>query len=48
MRFELDSAMIAALRSDTSLQFGTDHAGYPYTSQVPAETIQSLLGDLSD
>jgi len=46
MRFELSNGMIAALRDGASLVFGTDHAGYPYTNEVPAKTRQALLKDL--
>ena len=46
MRFELTSEMIDALRSGAALSFGTDHAGYPYTTEVAGETHQALLQDL--
>lgn len=46
MRFELSDNMIESLRSGAGLFFGTDHAGYPYTSEVNSETRQSLVGDL--
>ena len=46
MRFELTAAMKEALRNGAALTFGTDHAGYPYTSEVPEETRQALLQDL--
>ena len=46
MRFELSDDMIESLRSGAGLSFGTDHAGYPYTSEVNSKTRQSLLGDL--
>jgi hypothetical protein len=46
MRFELSSGMISALRGGASLVFGTDHAGYPYTTEVPAQTREALLKDL--
>jgi len=45
MRFELGSDMITKLRAGAGLAFGTDHAGYPYTSEVPAETREALLKD---
>jgi hypothetical protein len=47
MRFELDEAMIAALRDGAGLEFGTDHAGYPYTAEAEGDTIKSLVNDLS-
>jgi len=47
MRFELSGEMINALRNNACLAFGTDHAGYPYTSEVSAETQIALLQDLA-
>ena len=47
MRFELDSAMITALREGAALSFGCDHAGYPYETEVSAETKAALLQDLA-
>jgi len=46
MRFELTAEMIAALRGGAGLSFGTNHAGYPYTVQVSAESRAALLEDL--
>ena len=46
MRFELDRKMISALRAGTGLAFGTDHAGYPYTTEVSLEVREALLKDL--
>ena len=46
MRFELSAEMIAGLRGGAGLTFGTDHAGYPYTIEVPEETRRALLQDL--
>jgi hypothetical protein len=46
MRFELAGEMISALRAGSALTFGTDHAGYPYTCEAPAATLEALLGDL--
>jgi len=46
MRFELSTEMINALRSGARLSFGTDHAGYPYETDVSAETREALLKDL--
>jgi hypothetical protein len=48
MRFELSGEMIAGLREDTGLTFGTDHAGYPYRAEVDPETRASLIADLED
>ncbi|MDH3923442.1 MAG: DUF3501 family protein [Xanthomonadales bacterium] len=47
MRFELDEAMIAALREGAGLEFGTNHAGYPCTAEAEGDTIKSLVNDLS-
>jgi len=46
MRFELSGEMIAALRASAGLESGTDHAGYPYATDVSAETREALLKDL--
>lgn len=46
MRFELSHDMITALRAGSSLVFGTDHAGYPYTTEVHAKTRLALVKDL--
>ena len=47
MRFELDDAAIAALRSGAALAFGCDHPGMRETlNPVPAETRAALLADL--
>ena len=47
MRFELSDGMIEALRGGGALNFGTDHAGYPYETEVSAETKTALLEDLA-
>lgn len=47
MRFELTADMIASLREGAGLSFGTDHAGYPYTTEVPERTREALLRDLA-
>ena len=46
MRFELSTEMINALRSGARLSFGSAHAGYPYETDVSAETREALLKDL--
>mgnify|MGYP001821620290 FL=1 len=46
MRFELDESMIAALHDGAGLAFGTDHAGYPYTTEVPPQAREALIRDL--
>jgi hypothetical protein len=47
MRFELTEEIKSDLLAGAGLSFGTDHAGYPYTEEVPAETRQALLQDLT-
>jgi hypothetical protein len=47
LRFELDAAMIAALRSGAALAAGTDHEHYRHAREpVPAAVRAALLGDL--
>jgi len=46
MRFEFTAEMIDSLRSGAGLAFGTDHAGYPYETDVSAETQEALLEDM--
>ena len=46
MRFELNDEMVSALRGGASLVFGTDHAGYPYTSEASDHNRKALLKDL--
>ena len=47
LRFELDAAMIASLRSGTAIGIGTDHEHYRHTvAPVPAAVQRSLVGDL--
>lgn len=47
MRFELTAEMIASLRCGAALSFGTDHAGYPYTEEVPEPVREALIKDFS-
>lgn len=47
MRFELSAEMIDALRAGARLSFGSDHAGYPHSTEVAAETREALLEDLA-
>jgi len=47
MRFELTPEMIEALREGAALTFGTDHIGYPYTTEVPEQARQALIADLA-
>lgn len=47
LRFELDAAMIASLRSSAAIGIGTDHEHYRHTvAPVPAAVQRSLVGDL--
>lgn len=45
MRFELSAEMIASLKAGASLSFGSEHAGYLYTTEVPEATRAALLED---
>jgi hypothetical protein len=46
MRFELDSAMIGALRSGAQLSMGVDHEHYRHQVTVTGDTRTALLADL--
>lgn len=45
LRFELDTAMCAALKSGADLVAGIDHHGYRVTQEVPETTRESLIAD---
>ena len=47
LRFELDAAMCAALKSGAGLAVGIDHAKYRASVEVSPEVRASLAGDLS-
>jgi hypothetical protein len=47
LRFELASAMIAALRGGAALAAGMDHAAYAHRVAVPDATRRALLEDLA-
>ena len=48
LRFELEAAMIAALKSGTALAVGVDHANYAATvSPLDAAVTASLVNDLT-
>ena len=48
LRFELEPAMIAALKSGAALAIGVDHPNYQATiPAVPAATRQALVADLA-
>ena len=46
LRFELDAAMCAALKSGASLTFGVDHESYRHELHASAEMRKSLAADL--
>jgi Protein of unknown function (DUF3501) len=46
LRFELDSAMCAALKAGAALKLGVDHAQYRHEVEVPAAVRASLTADL--
>jgi len=46
MRFELDAAMVSALKGGAGLSFGCDHPGYRHQAKVADNTLTSLCGDL--
>ncbi len=46
LRFELDAAMCAALKSGASLTFGVDHESYRHELHASAEMCKSLAADL--
>jgi len=46
LRFELDSAMSAALKSGAALKLGVDHAHYKHEVEAPAAVCASLAADL--
>jgi hypothetical protein len=48
MRFELNPASIAAVKSGEPLKMGIDHDALPYTVTVPSATAASLAADLTD
>jgi Protein of unknown function (DUF3501) len=46
LRFELDAAMCAALKSGAELRLGVDHDGYRYEQQGSRELVKSLSADI--
>jgi hypothetical protein len=46
VRFELTSAMGAAVKAGAAVKLGCDHTHYPAHTQIAAETLASLAGDL--
>lgn len=46
VRFELTPAMCAAVKAGAAVKLGCDHTHYPAHTQIAAETMASLAGDL--
>ena len=46
MRFELEPAMIAALRSGAALKMGSSHESYRYSTEIEQSISDALLADL--
>ncbi len=46
VRFELTSAMCAAVKAGGGVKLGCDHTNYPAHTQIEPETLASLAGDL--
>ncbi len=46
VRFELTPAMCAAVKAGAAVKLGCDHTYYPAHTQIAAETLASLAGDL--
>jgi hypothetical protein len=47
MRFELTPEMKHALKRGAGLSLGSDHAGYPFSTEVPAAIRKALIEDLA-
>ena len=46
VRFELTPAMCAAVKAGAGVKLGCDHTNYPAHTQISAESLASLAGDL--
>jgi hypothetical protein len=46
LRFELPEAARDAVRAGASVRLGCDHTNYPAHTEIAAETLTSLAGDL--
>jgi hypothetical protein len=46
VRFELTSAMVAAVKAGAGVKLGCDHTHYPAHTTLAPETLASLAGDL--
>jgi hypothetical protein len=47
VRFELTPSMCAAVKAGAAVKLGCDHTHYPAHTQIAAETLASLAGDLN-
>lgn len=47
MRFELSSAMVAAVKADAAISMGINHPNYTYKTELAAASRPSLAADLS-
>jgi hypothetical protein len=48
VRFEFDKVARDAVRAGANVKLGCDHTNYPAHVVIPAETLASLAGDLTD
>lgn len=46
LRFELGGSAVQAIRAGAAVKLGCDHTHYPAHTQIAAETLASLAGDL--
>jgi len=46
VRFEFDTAAKAAIKTGAAVKLGCDHTNYPAHTQIDAEALASLAGDL--
>ena len=46
VRFEFDAATKAAIKAGAAVKLGCDHTNYPAHTQISAEALASLAGDL--
>jgi len=46
VRFEFDAATKAAIKAGAAVKLGCDHTNYPAHTQIAAEALASLAGDL--
>jgi hypothetical protein len=46
VRFEFNAATKAAIQAGAAVKIGCDHTNYPAHTEIPADTLASLAGDL--